>query len=31
LRRLFMQYARPPFVIADRFDPDALTRHLLGA
>ncbi|WP_442919198.1 DUF58 domain-containing protein, partial [Methylobacterium sp. Leaf118] len=29
LRSLCAPYARPPFRLADRFDADALTRHLL--
>ncbi|HEY8063207.1 MAG TPA: DUF58 domain-containing protein [Methylosinus sp.] len=30
LRRLALAHGRPPFVIRDAFDADALSRHLLG-
>jgi uncharacterized protein (DUF58 family) len=30
LRRLALAHGRPPFVVSDAFDPDALSRHLLG-
>lgn len=30
LRRLALEHGRPPFVIDDAFDADALSRHLLG-
>ncbi|MBG0810105.1 DUF58 domain-containing protein [Methylosinus sp. H3A] len=30
LRRLALAHGRPPFVISDAFDADALSRHLLG-
>jgi hypothetical protein len=29
LNRLFLRYGRPPFELKDRFDADALSRHLL--
>ncbi|KQO78708.1 MULTISPECIES: DUF58 domain-containing protein [unclassified Methylobacterium] len=31
LRRLATAHGRPPFRLAGRFDPDAVSRHLLGA
>ena len=30
LRRLALAHGRPPFVVSDAFDADALSRHLLG-
>lgn len=31
LRRIASTYGRPPFRLAGRFDPDAVSRHLLGS
>ncbi|MFD0935374.1 MxaS protein, partial [Methylobacterium trifolii] len=30
LRRIATAFARPPFRLADRFDPEALSRHLMA-